>query len=139
VTQSRPWPVLAAIGAGGALGSLARFGVEQVIPTVPGGFPWSTFVVNIAGCLLIGSLMVLVTEVRTRQRLLRPFLGVGVLGGFTTFSFHVLEAHGLFEARQVATAMAYLSATPVVAVLAAYAGMTATRRLIGAGAHRSAS
>ncbi len=136
MTQSRPWAVLAVIGAGGALGSLARFGVEQVFPTAPSGFPWATFGVNVAGCLLIGGLMVLANEVRTPQRLLRPFLGVGVLGGFTTFSFHVLEAHGLLEARAAGTALAYLAATAVVAVVAAYAGMATTRRLIGSDARR---
>lgn len=126
--QRGRWTLLAAIAAGGALGSLARYGVESAFPTATGGFPWATFGVNVTGCLLIGVLMVLVG--RARQRLARPFLGVGVLGGYTTFSFHVLEAHHLIDEQAVGTALVYLTATAVAALLAVYAGMGATRTLL---------
>ena len=51
-----PFPVLAAISTGGALGALARCGVGAAWPHVPGGFPWSTWAINVSGCLLIGVL-----------------------------------------------------------------------------------
>ena len=76
--------VLAAISAGGIAGALARYGLAAAWPHPPAGFPWSTFVINVTGCFLIGVLMVIVTEVVTHKPLLRPFLGVGVLGGYTT-------------------------------------------------------
>ncbi|WP_204043588.1 FluC/FEX family fluoride channel [Acrocarpospora phusangensis] len=120
-----PYPVLAAIAAGGVLGALARYGVATAIPHPPGGFPWSTFLVNVSGCLLIGILMVLVTEVWT-GRLLRPFLGVGVLGGYTTFSTYVLDIHQAMTAGSAHVALAYLAGTLVAAVLAAWAGMAVT-------------
>src|SRR5690348_233451 len=74
-------PVLVAIAIGGGLGALARYGLSQLLPTRPGEFPWATFFTNVLGCLLIGVLMVLITERWTVHRLVRPFLGVGVLGG----------------------------------------------------------
>jgi CrcB protein len=122
----RPWVVLSAIAAGGALGGLGRHGLEQAFPTA-GGFPWTTFGVNVSGCLLIGVLMVLVGEVGHDRPLARPFLGVGLLGGFTTFSLHVLEVYQLAEGGAAGTAIGYLAATAATTVLAGYGGMAATR------------
>jgi CrcB protein len=96
------------------------------------GFPWATFGINVLGCLLIGVLMVLVTDVWTRQRLLRPFLGVGVLGGFTTFSTYVVDIQRLVDAGAAATALSYLAATVIAALIATYVGMAVTR-LVTAG------
>ena len=90
-----PWAVLGAIAAGGALGALGRYGLAVAWPHRPGRFPWATFVTNVSGCLLIGVLMVLVVEVWSAHRLLRPFLGVGVLGGYTTFSTFALDSDRL--------------------------------------------
>jgi CrcB protein len=125
------WPLLAAIAAGGALGALARHGVQAALPTPSGGFPWATFLANVSGCLLIGVLMVVVTEVRTAHRLVRPFLGVGVLGGYTTFSTYVVDTLRTVAAGAPVTALAYLGATLVAALLAVVAGMRLTRRVAG--------
>ncbi|GAA0434796.1 putative fluoride ion transporter CrcB [Acrocarpospora corrugata] len=124
-----PFPVLAAISAGGAIGALGRYGLSVALPHAPGGFPWSTFLVNVSGCLLIGVLMVLVTEVWT-VRLLRPFLGVGVLGGYTTFSTYVLDIQQAMDSGSAGIALAYLAATLVAAVPAAWAGTAVTLRLV---------
>jgi CrcB protein len=123
--------VLGVIAVGGGLGSLARYGIELLLlPAAPGGFPWGTFVVNIAGCLLIGVLMVLVTDVITDRPLLRPFVGVGVLGGFTTFSTYANEIRGLLRPGSVPVAAAYLAGTLAGALLAALAGMVLTRAVL---------
>jgi CrcB protein len=122
-------PVLGVIALGGGLGAVARYGASLALPTPAGGFPWGTFAVNVTGCLLIGVLVVLVTEVRTAHRLVRPFLGVGVLGGFTTFSTHVVEVLDLLRPGTVVTAYAYLVATLVAALLAVAAGTRVTRAL----------
>jgi fluoride exporter len=122
--------VLGAIAVGGALGALARYGVGTLLPTEPGRFPWGTFAINVTGCLLIGVLMVLVTDVFPARPLLRPFLGVGVLGGFTTFSTYANEIRGLLRPGSVLLAFGYLAGTLVCALLAVLVGMTVTRRLV---------
>src|SRR5262249_23643117 len=67
-----PWAVLTAIAVGGALGSLARYGLTVAFPPGPAGFPWATFAVNVSGGLPIGILMVLVTDVFDTHPLVRP-------------------------------------------------------------------
>lgn len=126
-----PWPVLAAIAAGGVLGALARYGLAVAWPSRPGHFPWATFATNVSGCLLIGVLMVLITEVRAAHPLVRPLLGVGVLGGFTTFSTYAVDVQRLVAARAPGTALLYLAGTLVAALLAAYAGIAGTRAVAG--------
>ncbi|GDY31623.1 fluoride efflux transporter CrcB [Gandjariella thermophila] len=123
--------VLLVIALGGGAGALARYGMSQVLPTVPGRFPWGTFTVNVLGCFLIGVLMVLISDVWSTHRLLRPFLGVGVLGGFTTFSTYAVEVRELLRPESVATALGYLVATPVCALLAVLAGVGLTRWVTG--------
>jgi CrcB protein len=124
-------PVLAVVAVGGGLGAVARYGAGQLWPTPPGGFPWGTFAVNVLGCLLIGVLMVLITEVWSAHRLARPFLGVGVLGGFTTFSTYAVDIRTLLQPGTVGTALLYLAGTLVGALLAVVAGVWATRAATG--------
>jgi CrcB protein len=126
LTRTR-WAVLSAISVGGALGALGRYGLSLLLPATPTGFPWGIFLVNVSGCLLIGVLMVLVTEVWTGRRLLRPFLGVGVLGGYTTFSTYVVDIQRLVNAGAAGTALAYLAGTAVFALLAVWIGLTLGR------------
>ena len=80
------WDLLLVVAAGGALGAAGRFGAAKALPSAPDEFPWSTFLVNATGCLLLGLLMVCALDVWPTSRYLRPFLGVGLLGGYTTFS-----------------------------------------------------
>jgi len=121
-----PWPVLAAISAGGVVGALSRFGLTEAFPYRPGGFAWATFTINVSGCLLIGALMVLIEQVWTGRRLLRPFLGVGVLGGFTTFSTYVVDIQQTVAASAAGTALLYLAATLTCALVAVWIGTTLT-------------
>ncbi|MEV5648866.1 fluoride efflux transporter CrcB [Nocardia sp. NPDC052254] len=119
--------VLAVIAVGGGLGGLSRYGLSRVLPTRPGQFPWGTFTENVLGCLAIGVLMVLITEVWAAHRLVRPFVGVGFLGGFTTFSTYAVEIRGLLEPGSAGLAFVYLAATLVCALAAVLAGVTAAR------------
>jgi fluoride exporter len=119
--------VLGAVAVGGALGALGRWGLALAWPHAPGHFPWATFVTNATGCLLIGILMVLITEVWSAHRLIRPFLGVGVLGGYTTFSTYTTDVQQLVTVGAVPTGLLYLVGTPVVALAAVYLGITLTR------------
>ncbi|MFB6908509.1 CrcB family protein [Streptomyces bacillaris] len=126
--------VLGAVAAGGALGALARYGALVLWPTPHGGFPWTVFVVNVSGCALIGVLMVLTVERgRVTHPLVRPFLGVGVLGGFTTFSTYAADVSGLLVRQELVAAVAYMVATVLAALAAVWAGAAATRRLLDGG------
>lgn len=120
--------VLVAIAAGGALGALARYGVTVALPART--FPWATFGVNVTGCLLIGVLMVLITTRWPNARLLRPFAGVGFLGGYTTFSTYVLDIRNTVDAGHPALALAYLAGTLVAALAAVWAGMALATRIL---------
>jgi CrcB protein len=123
------WDIAGVVAAGGALGGLARYGVNEALPHSLTGFPWSTFLENVSGCALLGALMVYLLEVRAPSRYLRPFLGVGVLGGFTTFSAYTAEARGLLQVDHPALAVAYLGASLAAGLAATAAGIGVTRRL----------
>lgn len=122
-----PWRAVAVVAVGGALGALARYGIDLALPTPAGGFPVATFLINVTGCLLIGVLMVLVSEVFTTRPLLRPFVGVGILGGYTTFSTYANDMRGLLRPGSLPVAFAYLAGTLVAALLAVFVGMILTR------------
>ena len=123
--------VVAVIAAGGALGGLARWGLSEALAGAEGGFPWGTFVANVSGSLLLGVLMVFVTEVWPPRRYTRPFLGVGVLGGFTTFSTYTSEITALLVDGRVPLALTYLAGTVVLALAAAWAGLVLARTAAG--------
>jgi len=129
VLRSR-WDVLAVISAGGVLGSLARWGIATLVPRRPGGFPWATFGVNVAGCVLIGVLMVLVIDVWPPSRYARPFLGTGVLGGFTTFSTYLLDTRSLLAADRPVTAAAYLAGSLTAGLLGVGLGAAGARLVV---------
>jgi CrcB protein len=126
-----PLDVLGVIAVGGVVGAEARYGVGVELPHGVGGWPWSTLLINVSGCLLIGVLMVVITELVEPHRLVRPFLGVGVLGGYTTFSTYTVDTLSLAEAGRPGPALAYFVLTPVVALLACAAGAGATRLVAG--------
>ncbi|MEU7099404.1 fluoride efflux transporter CrcB [Streptomyces longwoodensis] len=128
--RSGQLPVVGVVAVGGGLGALARYAAAQEWPTAQGGFPWTTFWVNVVGCAVIGVFLVLITEVLTAHRLVRPFFGTGVLGGFTTFSTYAVDLQRLFDAGHARTALAYLAATPCAALTAVWLAATATRRVL---------
>ncbi|MGF7234947.1 MAG: fluoride efflux transporter FluC, partial [Frankia sp.] len=99
-------------------------------PRPAGACPWTTFCVNALGCLLIGVLMALISETPTVHRLVRPFLGTGVLGGFTTFSTYAVDVRRLLALGQAPTAAAYLLGTLGAAMVMVWAGAGATRRAL---------
>ncbi|MCP2306336.1 fluoride efflux transporter FluC [Actinokineospora globicatena] len=116
----------AVVSAGGVIGALARYGAGTAWPS-----PWSTLVINVVGCLAMGCLMVVVVELRTPHPLVRPFLGIGVLGGFTTFSSYCADFQRMLD-ENVLLAFTYLLGTLALALMAVTAGARVTRRLAGA-------
>ncbi|MGW0365091.1 FluC/FEX family fluoride channel [Streptomyces sp. NPDC002990] len=130
--------VVAAVAAGGAAGASARYGISLLWSAGPGAFPWATFWINVAGCALIGVLMVLISEGgRPAHPLVRPFAGVGVLGGFTTFSTYAVDFSLLLDEGEAGTALAYAGLTAVAAVGAVWAAATVTRSAVAAVTRRA--
>ncbi|NHC13009.1 fluoride efflux transporter CrcB [Motilibacter sp. E257] len=127
------WTDVAAVSAGGVVGAEARYAVGELLPHAAGEVPWSTVVVNVSGCFLIGVLMAVLAVLSRRARpprVARPFLGVGVLGGYTTFSTYALEAHQLAAAGRLAVALTYAVGALAAALAAVWAGTALTRRAL---------
>jgi CrcB protein len=122
--------ILSVIAAGGALGAAARYGMAQALPHAAGEFPWSTLLTNVAGCFAIGVLMVIVVERLSSSRLVRPFFGTGLLGGFTTFSTYAVDTRALLAAGRPAVAAAYLIGTLVLGLVAVAVALRATERVL---------
>jgi fluoride exporter len=123
-------PVVAAVALGGAVGAAARYGASLIWPTASGGFPWTTLAVNVIGCAVIGIFMVVITEVWAAHRLVRPFFGTGVLGGFTTFSTYAVDIQRLVEDGRARTGLAYLGLTLLAALAAVWTAVWVARRVL---------
>ncbi|WP_308312525.1 fluoride efflux transporter CrcB [Streptomyces sp. ISL-11] len=123
-------PIVCAVSLGGGLGAAARYGASLLWPTAPGAFPWTTLIVNVIGCAVIGVFLVVITEVWAAHRLVRPFFGTGVLGGFTTFSTYAVDIQHLVDRGRAATGLAYLGLTLLSALAAVWATAALTRRVI---------
>ena len=135
----RQWDVPAVVALGGGLGSVARYGLARAWPTPAGGFPWATFTTNVLGSLALGLLMVYVIEVWPPSRYRRPFIGVGIIGGFTTFSTWMSESRGLIATGHLALADAYALTSLVAGLAAVWSGIALARRLSGLPVRRGPS
>lgn len=106
----------ALVGLGGAIGSIARWGVAEAIPSGTGEIPWATIAVNLSGSFLLGALMA--ASLQTESLL---FLGTGLLGGFTTMSTFGVETVGLIKDDSATIAALYV-ALNLLAPLTAWLG-----------------
>ncbi|MFD6135270.1 fluoride efflux transporter FluC [Isoptericola sp. NPDC060257] len=120
----RPGPV-ALVAAGGAVGTVARFGLAQAWPAVD-GWPVATLAANVLGAFVLGwlleSLAARGPETPVVQRV-RLAVGTGVLGGFTTFSSLALETERLLASGSVGQGLAYALGTLALGYLACLAGV----------------
>lgn len=114
-----PW---LAVALGSALGGMARYGIVRLWPWVPGGWPVATMSVNALGSLAIGLLSVVLAGKAGGTETARLFWMTGVLGGFTTYSAFALETVTLAGAGEAMRAAAYVVATVLVCLVAAFAG-----------------
>jgi CrcB protein len=112
---------LVAVMVGGAAGAVARWAVELAVPSV-GGFPLATFLINVTGAFGLGLLGVLLLERLLPTRYLRPLLGIGFFGAYTTFSTMAMEGVLLDDGR-AGLAVGYWVATLLVGQMAGVWGM----------------
>jgi CrcB protein len=118
-----------AIAIGGALGTVARFLLDTRFNEIAGHFPTTTLVINLSGSLAIGLLVPLVDNVARRRPLIRPFLIVGILGGWTTYSTLAVDAVTLAKDGHAAIAALSLAATLAGGLVLVMAGNVAGRRI----------
>jgi CrcB protein len=121
-----------AVALGGAIGTVARYELAVSVPATPGAFPWSTFVVNVVGSLVVGAVIAWCITGTRVPPWVRPFAAVGVCGGLTTFSTWMVTDVLLLRDGNGATAAVDLAATLVAGLVAVSLGFVLTRRLLGA-------
>jgi CrcB protein len=116
--------------AGGALGSALRYCAARALPVVGSGWPWPTFAVNIIGGFAMGLLATWLLKVGDNGEPIRLLLGVGLLGGFTTFSAFSLEMAMMVERGQMMLAASYAFASVLLALVALFAGLSLGRGVL---------
>ena len=122
------------VAAGGATGAVMRYltGMASLRLLGP-GWPWGTLTVNVVGGLAMGLLAAtLALRGGADQERWRVLLGVGVLGGFTTFSAFSLEVALMIERREWPQAFGYSTLSVVLSVAALFAGLMMARRMLPA-------
>lgn len=123
-------PVLLWVAIGGALGSMARYGVNVWSGRVFGTeFPWHTLIVNVLGCFIMGALTGLMAQKLNVSQEVRAFLTTGILGGLTTFSAFSLDVALLVERKATVAAGAYVAASVLFSLAAVFAGLHLIRTL----------
>lgn len=114
--------------AGGAIGAALRYGASRALPVPAAHWPWATFGVNVIGALLMGALAAALTRHGAGEPW-RLFAGVGVLGGFTTFSAFSLETFAMIDGGRWALAGGYAAASVIASLAALGLGMAMVRAL----------
>jgi fluoride exporter len=107
--------IFLAVALGGALGAVLRWALGDAVPD-GAGFPWTTFVVNVTGSLVLGLLPVF--DAVRRRRVLAAGLGPGLLGGYTTLSTYSEQTRALLADGQTTTALLYLLGTLAACLVA---------------------
>jgi CrcB protein len=119
-------PMLLAVAAGGATGSVARYVLGTLLLRVSSGFPVSTLLINVSGSFLIG-LLARLFDAPDHQQVLRVALTVGICGGFTTFSTFSAETVTLLQQGKAGRAALYVTVSLVLGVSATFAGLAVGR------------
>jgi CrcB protein len=123
-------PAVVAIALAGALGALARYGLDGLISRrAPTSFPWGTFAVNISGSFALGLVFVLMTERFRPDPWLRSAVTIGFFGAYTTFSTFSLETYRLVEDGAYGLAFANVLGSVAAGLAAVYAGVVIGRAL----------
>ncbi len=119
---------IVAIAFGGALGALARHGVNiGAVRLLGHGFPYGTMIVNIAGSFLIGLAVAIFAQYWQPSETIRMFLITGVLGAFTTFSTFSLDVVTLIERHNYLGSATYMCGSIILSITALFAAMALVR------------
>jgi len=111
------------VGIGGFIGTVARFVIARYFQlNITSVFPWSTFIINIAGCLLIGLIYGISEKGDLLSSDIRLFLTVGICGGFTTFSTFSNDAFLLVREQDWFRFALYTSLSIFIGLMAVYVG-----------------
>ena len=121
------YATLLLVGAGGFAGAVARYLVGLALPFIGTGFPFGTFAVNVAGCLVIGFISELSITTSLVSPELRLLFAAGFCGGFTTFSSYMYEIMSLLRDGEMLYASIYLFGSIIGGILCLYLGMQLAR------------
>jgi fluoride exporter len=124
--------IVIALGCGGVVGAVARYAVSLALPIASGSFPWNTFLINVSGSAVLGFLLVLLIEQFPRGRLVRPFIGTGIIGAYTTFSTLEVDAILLFRVHHLLVGASYVMLSVIAGLMAVWLGMLSARLVIRA-------
>ena len=120
------------VGAGGAIGAMARYGAGVVLAARFGASGWiATLAVNAAGCLLMGMLAAYLASSAHIPEPLRGFVAVGFLGGLTTFSTFTLDGYGFWLRGDIFGAVAYITASILLSLAGFASGFWLLRTTLG--------
>lgn len=127
--------LLTVIGAGGAIGSAARYGTALAIPPSAAAYPVATFLVNVVGAVILGAIAALPAGWLPAHELTRPAIGTGFCGGLTTFSTMTFEIYQRWDGH-TALAAAYAVISLVAAPACAWAGFSLARTALNVSRKR---
>ena len=120
--------VMLYVAAGGAIGAVFRYLVGQWLPAEQ--MPWGTLTVNLSGSLLLGALMGVTASSEVFSSELVLFLGIGVLGAFTTLSTYSVESINLWRSGEIATTLIYVGTTAIIGPLLALLGWLGAEHIV---------
>jgi fluoride exporter len=131
------WRSVAVIGAGAFVGGLTRYGIGLAWTAPSGTFPWATFAINTSGAFVLALLLVLVLEVLPPTTYLRPALGTGFCGAYTTFSSVATASDQLIAHGHANVAAGYMAASLFTGLAAASFGIVIGRSIAANQARRT--
>ncbi|HEY5347971.1 MAG TPA: fluoride efflux transporter CrcB [Rhizomicrobium sp.] len=124
--------ILAAVGAGGAVGAIARYVVAGFLQGPAWtGFPYGIFTVNVSGGFIMGVLTEALALKFHVSPETRAFLTTGIMGGYTTFSTFSLESALLIQRDAYVSAAIYIIGSAVLSIAALYCGLWLVRGIYG--------
>lgn len=115
------------VALGGGIGAALRYATIVGVGRIASGYPWATLAVNVTGSLLMGVLVGWLMRRGGTGEGLRLFLGVGLLGGFTTFSAFSLDFALLWQRGDIGSAFGYALISVAASITALFAGFALVR------------